>query len=190
MWKYNTPDELYHYGILGMKWGHHRSQAYYNAKKAYKKARKADRKANLKSLGNSFLTNGITSLSEHSVKSAKRYGELDKLTTKTGINRTFAKANMKRLGNKSTNKYGYNKKEFKTFVKSQTGAGLPGSSRDIKNGGAGTQLYKRLTKAKGKKYADTVLKKSGNRRFKLILGGTAITVGARIGSNYIKNHNK
>ena len=22
MWRYNTPEELYHYGILGMRWGH------------------------------------------------------------------------------------------------------------------------------------------------------------------------
>jgi len=26
MWKYNDTDELYHYGVLGMKWHHHKSR--------------------------------------------------------------------------------------------------------------------------------------------------------------------
>lgn len=45
MWNYNYSDnsELYHYGVLGMKWGQHR------AKRNFAKADRARRSGNLKS---------------------------------------------------------------------------------------------------------------------------------------------
>ena len=33
MWAYNGTDELYHYGIPGMKWGHHKAQSLVSTKK-------------------------------------------------------------------------------------------------------------------------------------------------------------
>lgn len=38
MWQYQNTDELYHYGVLGMRWGHRKS--YFQALRDAKKARK------------------------------------------------------------------------------------------------------------------------------------------------------
>ena len=66
MWKYNqtsnlpgdsmyhSADELYHYGVLGMRWGHRRNSAVRDAHKAYKQSKKEYRKESVKNIKNVF----------------------------------------------------------------------------------------------------------------------------------------
>lgn len=84
MWVYYTSDELYHHGILGMKWGVHRSRSSTgessSGSRRYKKApveinedyERAHSKKSVKSMSNAELKQRIQRLNDE-----KQYAQLN-----------------------------------------------------------------------------------------------------------------
>lgn len=186
MWQYRHTDELYHYGIPGMKWGVRNSKAYKSAKATYKKARKAHFKSEVKRFGRDFVSNGL-SVSEYNSKSGAKFIKSQKVSNKTYANKVVAKANLKAIAKPKTNKLGYNKAEFKTYVKGLKRSGIPNSSDDIESLGKGTTLYNTIARKKGKRYANKVLDKTSDKKANaLIIGGLA-TIGYYTVKSYINS---
>lgn len=198
MWKYNhtddlytnsdhlyhSADELYHFGIPGMKWGVRKSKEYKNAKSNYKQAKKNARSASLKLFGNRLVNNGLTGASEYRPKSASKSASRFSDRNKTQAQKVSAKARLKSLTKTKTNRQGYNKAEFNTYVKGQSKAGLPGSNADRRSGGKGTAMYNQIARTKGKTYANAVLKKTGRKKTKAVITGTAIAIGMNVAAQY------
>ena len=68
MWKYQNTDELYHYGVLGMKWGQHK----YGDKYVYKSLGQRYQEHKLKAFTNK--------MNKHSIKSVKKEDKYYKKT--------------------------------------------------------------------------------------------------------------
>lgn len=151
MWQYNQ-NELYHYGVMGMKWGRHR---------AYRTANRYDRRSQ------EYKENANRAISSNSKKAfndgAKIYKNL---------------ANGERaLGSKYNTKSG--KRTTKFYAKEQERLGEPTSYKDSVNGKSGTKFYNEMTRKNGKDFADAVLAQSHrNMKKQAITNGAIAVAGA------------
>lgn len=209
MWKYNetnnlpgdsiyhSADELYHYGVLGMRWGHRNSTAVQSAHKAYKQAKREYRKESVKNLKNIFRKSTWVAgaknqedykrahkgLTDARNKREKAAFKLIDAAAKDSYNKKLAKTGSKSKALKAEQKVYY-----KGFKQERYGAGLVGSAADAKRRHGVTKgnahYYNHIAKVKGKKYANAIEKKYGKRLTKQFVGGLALATGAAIVGAY------
>lgn len=158
-------NELYHYGVPGMKWGQ-RKASYASEKNAYKQSRKAYKEAlkNMRKANSGFGGFGIKGLA--------KVGAAEKKVNAAELNMIDAKAKYKAAKSKNSEKA-----EFNTYRKEMQKTGLVGSGADRQSGGRSTRLYNQIKAKKGKAYADKVQQKVQNRAVASLVGAGIATVG-------------
>lgn len=82
MWAYNYTNELYHYGVKGMKWGVRNSQEVKSVNKSYKKELRGLKKErdiqNLKSFGKAWGTNLLSPVRSGDLQFIKEASDTNK----------------------------------------------------------------------------------------------------------------
>lgn len=161
MWKYNYntgPNELYHYGVPGMKWGERKAEdpamdrkaKYKQAKAEFRAAKKEFRKTRGLGLG---------------YDGTKRYNAAYDKFTDAETKFISAKGDYKAGKSAAAEERYYTNRMYKT--------GFSGSEADTMNRGRSTKIYNELVRKKGEEYARTIDKRVYNKTI-----ATAFTVAA------------
>lgn len=178
-------NELYHYGVKGMKWGQRKKyQSSNGGLNSLGKARKNYEvsKTNQKQARKAFRKNSGSGIGFEGIN---RYQKAQTAYNNAEFNTLSAKAKYKAAKAKSEKKA--NKAEFNTYRKAMQRTGLPGSAYDTQSGGKSTLIYNKVKAEKGKAYADKVAKKVQNRAYAQIAAGMAVAVGSTVVSMYLQD---
>lgn len=196
MWEYKHTDELYHYGVPGMKWGVRKNKAIVKARKDYKQAVKEERKAKIK---RAFSPSTYVAGGKNRDKSAKTDRLIKKLT-KAREKAAFKaidlqakeayKSKLAKTGNKTKAEKASIKVHAKAMDKKRHGAGLSGSIADSKKGNQNVNYYNHLKASKGKTYADKVEKKLANKYLTATAVAAAYGLGVTIYNAYSLYNNR
>ena len=160
-----SEDELYHYGIKGMKWGQRKK--YEAERNAYRQAKKDYRNASRETWKKSWTAIGR--------KGLKKYNSALDKQNEAELNMIEAKAKYKAAKSKNAEKA-----EFDVYRKAMGKTGLVGSAADDASKGRSTRIYNKLTVSKGKAYADAVEKRVEKQAVATLVGAAAVTVGAAV----------
>lgn len=160
-------DELCHYGVPGMKWGH-RKASYESERTAYKQAKKDYREARRDLKAASYGAIGRRGL--------KNYKSAEKRADKAELDMIDAKANYKAAKSKNAEKAA--KAADKVYRKEMQKSGLVGSAADDLSRGRSTRIYNHMKVTKGKAYADKIEKKVEKQAYVNLAASAAVAIGA------------